>query len=248
MAATCPAVFVGSSSEREHLAVAVKEVLQEGGLVVARYWRDVFKEHAGATPIEVLVHVIEEYDFGLFLLAGDDIVALRGHNTQTARDNLIFEFGLFVGRLGRDRTFALIPDDLDMRLPSDLAGVGLDVWVTRDGNPSSAVRSATTRIRDRIVRAGPRDRPERPRVEEPATPPSDISTDGWLAALDAGVLSPVDAGRVRLRSGVIHPVWGFGRVVEVGPPDGDGTYVTVMFPGRGLAQLRTDGLFEARFA
>lgn len=241
-------MFVGSSSEREHLAVAVKEVLQEGRLVVARYWRDVFREHAGATPIEILVHVIEEYDFGLFLLAGDDVVTLRGEATQAARDNLIFELGLFIGRLGRDRTFALIPDDLALRVPSDLAGIGLDYWVTRDDNPGSAVRSAATRIRDRIVRAGPRDRrEEHPSAEEPLSAASVMSTDGWLVALDAGVLSPVEANHLRLRSGVIHPVWGFGRVVEVGPRDGDAAYVTVAFPGRGLAQLRTEGLFEARF-
>lgn len=246
MADPCPTVFVGSSSEREHLAVAVKEILQEGRLVVARYWRDVFKERSGSTPVEVLVDVIEEYDFGVFLLAGDDIVTLRGQKASSARDNLIFELGLFIGRLGRDRTFALIPDDLNMHVPSDLAGIGLDVWVTGDTNPSSAVRAATTRIRDRMLRTGPR-RGGAPNVEESPTP-THSGTDGWLAALDAGVLIPVDPARVRLRSGVVHPVWGFGRVVEVGPADGDVIYLTVAFPGRGFAQLRTDGLFDARFA
>lgn len=248
-----PTVFVGSSAEREKLAVAVKDILQEDRQVVARYWRDVFKQHSGASTIEVLVDVIDEYDFGVFILAADDIVTLRGQDASAPRDNVIFELGLFIGRVNRDRTFVLAPDNFDTRLPSDLAGVGLEVWATEDSIPSSAVRAGVTRFKERILRLGPR-------VVQ-SVPPSDSNwqggmrtpsvnvepTDGWISALDAGVLPPVNPANIRLRTPVVHPVWGFGRVIEVGPPDGAAVYLSVWFADHGSAQLRSDGLFLARF-
>lgn len=40
------------------------------------------------------------------------------------RDNVIFELGLFVGHIGKDRCFILIPDNSDeLRIPTDLIGM-----------------------------------------------------------------------------------------------------------------------------
>ena len=45
----------------------------------------------------------------------------RGDQAPAARDNVLFELGLFMGALGRERTYVVT--EKSVRLPSDLAGV-----------------------------------------------------------------------------------------------------------------------------
>jgi predicted nucleotide-binding protein len=52
---------------------------------------------------------LDDAKFGLFVFALDDLTAIRGQEMRTARDNVIFELGLFVGRLGREHSFVLMP-------------------------------------------------------------------------------------------------------------------------------------------
>jgi Predicted nucleotide-binding protein containing TIR-like domain len=243
-------VFVGSSDESENLAVAVKKILERDSGVIAHYWRDVMEEHPGSTAIEVLANAIDKYDFGVFLLAADDVLSLRGDQSPSPRDNVIFEFGLFVGSLGRERTFALVPDEVEIRRPSDLGGVVLDTWKTTDDNPTSAVRASANKIRKKIELLGPRHAEESDvsgaiAAIEPGSP--EESYDGWLAAVDAGALLPIDLSNVRPRMLVVHPTWGIGRILEVGPSEGASIYLTVHFHGRGTAQILSQGLFMARF-
>jgi len=65
-----------------------------------------------------------EVGFAIALLTPDDVGALQGHNNNLkprARQNVIFEFGYFIGRLGRHRVCALTKGNVD--IPSDYAGV-----------------------------------------------------------------------------------------------------------------------------
>jgi len=40
-----------------------------------------------------------------------------------ARQNVIFELGFFIGKLGRDRVFTLYKEEKDFEIPSDYSGV-----------------------------------------------------------------------------------------------------------------------------
>jgi len=63
------------------------------------------------------------FDFAILLLTPDDIVQSRSTELASPRDNVIFELGLFMGELGRDRTFILQQPGSGMKIPTDLAGV-----------------------------------------------------------------------------------------------------------------------------
>ena len=78
---------------------------------------------AGGYPLESLEQAVEESDFAVAIAQCDDIVKSRGKSRPALRDNVIFELGLFMGRLGRSRTILVQPKVRDLVLPSDLHGL-----------------------------------------------------------------------------------------------------------------------------
>jgi predicted nucleotide-binding protein len=115
-----PVVFVGSSSEGLELAKIV-QVLLDSNNDVELWDQDVIRLSRGT--LESLVDAIPRFDFAVLVLTADDLLISRGTEQQAARDNVIFELGLFMGGLGRDRTFILYDRANPPKLPSDLAGV-----------------------------------------------------------------------------------------------------------------------------
>lgn len=87
--------------------------------------------NAGRTIIEKF----EDYadvKFAFVLLTPDDIGALKEQQDDLkprARQNVVFEFGYFIGKLGRDRVCALASSDIEK--PSDLDGI---LYIPLDDN------------------------------------------------------------------------------------------------------------------
>ena len=80
--------------------------------------------NAGRTVIEKFERYASQSDLVFVILTPDDVVASTPDTeTRRARQNVIFELGLFVGMLGRTsgRVFLLYKPPLE--LPSDLVGV-----------------------------------------------------------------------------------------------------------------------------
>jgi len=73
--------------------------------------------------LETLVETTKTFDFSVFVLTPEDLIEKRGDVQRAARDNVIFELGLFMGSSGRHRTLFVHPRLADMSLPSDLAGI-----------------------------------------------------------------------------------------------------------------------------
>ena len=116
-----PTLFVGSSSESLDVAYAAQRNLEDVAEVVV-WTQGIFE--LTRSYLESLLDALEDTEFGLFIFGADDLIRIRGTEMPTARDNVIFELGLFIGRLGRDRTFILMPrSSADFHLPSDLLGV-----------------------------------------------------------------------------------------------------------------------------
>lgn len=76
-----------------------------------------------ATYIESLEKVSHEADFAVLVLTPDDVTTSREAEKLAPRDNVVFELGLFIGSLGRERCFLVHEQRPDLKLPSDLLGV-----------------------------------------------------------------------------------------------------------------------------
>ena len=114
-----PRVFVGSSKEQLSLAYAIQDCLASDADV--QVWtQGVFEISKSA--LESLLAVLDRMDYGIFIFAADDLVTIRGKKMQAARDNVVFELGLFIGRLGRGHGFIVAPEGHNLRVPSDLLG------------------------------------------------------------------------------------------------------------------------------
>ncbi|HEX4452179.1 MAG TPA: nucleotide-binding protein [Kofleriaceae bacterium] len=116
-----PRVFVGSSTEGLSLAMPLAEILRD--VFDARLWKGegVFKP--GTYTLETFEEELRKCDFAVIVGKADDVLTKREETTAAVRDNLVFEFGMFVGVLGRRRTFLVIPADVDLNLPTDLDGL-----------------------------------------------------------------------------------------------------------------------------
>jgi hypothetical protein len=97
------------------------------------------------------------YDFGVFLFTAADRIESRGVRSEAARDNVIFEYGLFLGAIGPDRTYGLVQDlqRKKVKLPSDLEGVSIPRFSgnTRD-DLRSTLRPALLSISEKITDLG----------------------------------------------------------------------------------------------
>lgn len=114
-------IFIGSSAEAIPVTDALVSLLDHQFTPVPWYG-DVFAP--GSFTIEGLLKEVSAADFAVFVFAPDDVLKLRAHEWHAVRDNVLFELGLFLSRLGRERCFFLVPRDAkDLRIPSDLQGI-----------------------------------------------------------------------------------------------------------------------------
>lgn len=143
-----PSLFIGSSTEGLDFARAVRGRLAATAEVTL--WDEGFFE-LGSTFLENLVTALGRFDFAVLVLTPDDLVTSRAVESFGPRDNLLFELGLFMGRLGRSRTFVLMPAT-GLKLPTDLSGLVTTKydWPRADGSHASAVGAACDGMRNVI--------------------------------------------------------------------------------------------------
>lgn len=145
-----PRVFIGSSSEGLSIANKVKELLAPDHSVVV--WNQGTVFGLGDATLEALERAVLEYDFGVFVFTPDDELHMRGVQKPVARDNVVFELGLFIGRLGRGNAYVVQPGRGSIALPTDLSGITTATYDPREMNLSARLGPAVSRIRDAIAR------------------------------------------------------------------------------------------------
>ncbi|MEP7108024.1 MAG: TIR domain-containing protein [Ferruginibacter sp.] len=144
-----PSLFIGSSSEGIEFARAIRGRLNNDAEITL--WEDDFFR-LGKTFIETLLDSAFRFDFAILVLTSDDLINSRNSENFGPRDNVIFELGLFMGILGRSRTFIVHPSDPKLKIPTDLSGVATAkyLWPREDKSQASAVGPACDTIRNII--------------------------------------------------------------------------------------------------
>lgn len=148
-----PSIFIGSSSEGLEVARSLRTQLNNDAEVTL--WNEgVFTLSQGY--LEALANALPRFDFAVLVFSADDQVESRGVTQIAPRDNVMFELGLFMGRLGRARTFVLHDAAKHPKMPSDLAGVSVAQFRSdrADGNLVAAVGSAADAIRGAVRSLG----------------------------------------------------------------------------------------------
>jgi predicted nucleotide-binding protein len=152
-------VFIGSSKDRLDIARVIREGLQ--GYATCVVW-DEADWNPGSSAFDNLLTFLDRYDFGVFVLSPDDLSNLHGQPSWRPRDNVVFELGLFTGRLGKERSFLVAPwGEKDFHLPTDLLGIhrpsyDANEYKRPDHNLRSVFGPACRLIGENIKRRGPR--------------------------------------------------------------------------------------------
>lgn len=84
------------------------------------------KPNQGKTIIEKFTEY-SNVGYAVVLLSPDDVVSSKSNKSDKkifrARQNVIFELGFFIGKLGRNRVMSLYRQTDNFELPSDYSGV-----------------------------------------------------------------------------------------------------------------------------
>lgn len=144
-------VLIGSSAEGLPLANKIQELLSYD--VSAIVWNQGTVFGLGDSTLEALERAVREYDFAIFVFTPDDELHTRGETRPVARDNVLFELGLFIGRLTRHRAFVVHPRKRVIALPSDLSGITLATYDPDEPDLAAALGPVCNQIREQIREA-----------------------------------------------------------------------------------------------
>jgi len=114
-------VFIICSVEALEIAQEIQTALSYENMLVTVWTNGVFI--ASQYPLESLEDALNQADFAIAVAHPDDQTIVRGETKRTPRDNVIFELGFFMGKLGRRRTLLIEPRGENIKLPSDMTGL-----------------------------------------------------------------------------------------------------------------------------
>jgi hypothetical protein len=151
-------IFIASSGRTLEIAKQLRARLNEE-YCEADLWSEISEGQAGKSILAMLKAATKAYDFALIILARDDVIVSQAGDTLKARDNCVFEAGLFMGAIGEDRCF-LLSSVAAQDMPSDLGGIiYLPFTEPADLQDTEACKrailSVSTRVEALVRKAGP---------------------------------------------------------------------------------------------
>jgi len=147
-------VFIICSTEALAVARIIENAFAHDEFVVRLWTNDVFK--IASYALEALETEVDDSDFAIAIAHCDDVTLFRGQEWPSPRDNVIFELGLFMGRLGRKRAILMEPREHKVKLPSDLTGITTIPYSYQHGKDAASLMApACNTLRDHIRDWGP---------------------------------------------------------------------------------------------
>jgi predicted nucleotide-binding protein len=143
-----PKIFIGSSVEGINIARKIQAELSSDFEVVI--WNQGIFDKLGLSFLEILEETVACYDYGIFIFTADDKIYSRGEAKTIARDNVIFELGMFVGKLTRRRAFLVYPLNSDIHILSDFTGITKAGYDATTSSLQAALGPVCDRIRTSI--------------------------------------------------------------------------------------------------
>ncbi|MCU0432136.1 MAG: nucleotide-binding protein [Bacteroidia bacterium] len=118
-------IFIGCSSQELELAREAKALLIDR-FEVTIWDENIWDNNSFKLNEFILANLLKAsllYDFGLLLGTDDDVIQRDGKILMQPRDNVLFELGLFTGRMGISKCAFLV--DTKINLLSDFNGLSL---------------------------------------------------------------------------------------------------------------------------
>ncbi len=149
-------IFIASSDTAFCIAEKLRDELATE-YCEAYLWKDAIRADAGQTRIEALERLAKKYDFAVIIFTKADMIVKQPLADLSGRDNCVFEAGLFMGVVGRNRCFFLSSVEKG-DLPSDLEGI-LFFKFSEPGNLTDrdsckrAIQSVSSDIKDTVQQA-----------------------------------------------------------------------------------------------
>jgi predicted nucleotide-binding protein len=107
-----PKLFIGSSKEGLSVANAIHTALS--GDSECTVWKYAFP--LSGNTLSSIMEAARASDFGVFVFTPDDVTQMRGDSFLVARDNVLYELGLFSGHLSPSRCFFVLPDSIRVHI------------------------------------------------------------------------------------------------------------------------------------
>lgn len=145
-----PRIFIGSASENIEIAEAISFNLKD--IFSPVVW-DQSLLNLSKSTLANLVNAIETYDYAIFVFGGEDKAIIREDSFSIVRDNVIFETGLFMGKLGVDHVFFVKPQTEGIHMPSDLLGITYGTYDIEHPNKNAALRPFCKQVKDQIIKS-----------------------------------------------------------------------------------------------
>jgi hypothetical protein len=143
-----PKIFIGSSTSGLEVAYAIQEVLDHDADITI--WDQGVFDLTSSILTE-LMNALNTFDFAIFVFTADDPINFKDEELLAVRDNVIFEAGLFLGRLGAGKVFFIKPRNIKrIKLPTDLLGILPGDYDETRENLNAAVGAFCNKVRKNL--------------------------------------------------------------------------------------------------